>query len=129
MVIYSEPIFKKNFTSESIEKAKLNACKWINNNIACKDELHDVLCNIVKNQNSQLPSVTVTLFTFIDSDTVKERHCKICKEFHQSFFINDKYNCNECKSMAFQQRMEDCIRVKKQYYKEKLRKVLRESGE
>lgn len=124
---YAEPIMRKKFSAESFDEARKEAVKWFNKYVACKDELKDVVCSINKDEKAskgQYPTVALTLFTFIDVEDIKKRHCEICRQFHKSFFINENCNCFECKAMALNERLSETIKTKKGFYKEMLKKLL-----
>lgn len=123
MIKYSEEYFKKSFTADTMKNAYLSAIKWYATNILSKDEFADTHLQIVKNDEGKSPTVTLHLFAFLDGEQdVMEKHCECCKAMHKSFFINEETNCNICTALGFQRRLEGKIKVKKDYYKELLRK-------
>lgn len=124
MIKYSEPIMRKRFSGESLQEAKEKALEWIGEYVICKDELKDVSYTVDVDTEQQSPTIAVTLFAHLEVSEVQDRHCKICKEFHKSFFVNENCNCNACNLVAFEKRMEDTLRSKKLFYKENLRRIL-----
>lgn len=130
MIKYAEPIMRKKFVNDDLRKAKMDALKWLGKFVIGRDELRDVSYTMrCEKDHFPTATVTLTLFAFLDEGEAKERHCKICKEFHSHFFINENCNCNECKAMAFESRMSDMLRVKKAYYKENLKKIIQSEGQ
>lgn len=127
MIMYSTPLMKKKFAGETFKEARKKALQWIGKNIMCKDELSDISYSFKEEIIDQFPTVTLMLSVSLDEKTVMERHCAVCKEFHQHFYINENCNCTECKAMAYKKRMEEMIKPKKQCFKEKLKETLRQS--
>ena len=126
MIKYSKEFFKKKFSAESMKAAYMNACKWYATNVLSKDELHNVLVEFVKEKNEQFPTVTIHLSATLSEDELRERYCKICRESHSLFYMNQNYNCNRCEAKAYQTRTDDMLRVKLEYYRELLRRSVKE---
>ena len=63
-----------------------------------------------------------TMFTNLDLGEEQRNYCKMCKEFHSSFFINETYNCNECKLAAFLKKAKQKAQISKGFYREKFEK-------
>ena len=126
MLKFNENIFTKKFRGENQKDAYLKACKWLAVNVVSKDELNrNVTYNISKFEDeTQLPSVELKIQVVIEESIAKERHCEICKETHKSFFINEQFNCNECKLNSYHKRCENLINEKKLHIKELLKKSL-----
>ena len=129
MVKYSKEFFKKKFTADTMKNAYMNACKWYATNVLSKDELHNVLVEFVKEKNEQLPTVTIRLSATLNEDELRDRYCKICKESHSLFYMNQNYNCNKCETKAYQNRTDEMLRVKLEYYRELLRRSVKEDFE
>lgn len=122
-ITYSKEFFKKKFTADTMKTAYMNACKWYATNVLSKDELHNVQVGFTKNYDEQQsPTVTVSLFAVLNEEELKERHCKICREMSNLFYMHTNSNCNKCEVSAYQKRTEDMIRVKVEYYRELLLK-------
>lgn len=120
---YSEKVLSKSFTGESSKKAYLKACKWLATNIvAHADELGKFSYEIEKTgDESQLPTVTLTINAVLDENHVRERNCIICREAHSAFFLNDACNCSSCNANAYTKRLDDIISQKVKMMKEKLK--------
>lgn len=127
MIKYSEEFYSKSFTAKSMKEAYMKAVKWYSTNVLSKVEFKNVHVQFIKEDEDKFPTITIHLFAVLDNqEDVKEEHCKICKEMHHSFFINEDTHCSRCSALGFQNRMERKINIKKCYYKEMLRKRLEE---
>lgn len=122
MIVYGREFFKMKFTADSMKKAYMNACKWYATNVLSKDELHDVQVVFEKNYDEQFPTVTIRLFASLDGKELNERHCEICRETSNLFYMHTNDNCNRCASNAYQRRAESMIKNKIEYYKEIIHK-------
>lgn len=127
MIKYSREFYKKTFAADSMKSAYLLAAKWYATNVLSKAEFANVQVQFVKENKSELPTVTIHLFAVQDGENdVMAQHCQRCKEMHHSFFINEDTHCNRCSALGFQNRIEQMINIKKEYYKGMLRKQLEE---
>lgn len=129
-ITYSKEFFKKKFTADTMKNAYMNAVKWYATNVLSKDELHNVQVEFEKSQDEQqFPTVTIHLFAVLDEETLRERHCKICRETNSLFYMHTNDNCNKCEANAYQRRTDEMLRVKIEYYKELILKRVRETEE
>lgn len=125
MIKYSREFFRKSFTADNMKSAYLSACKWYSTNVLSKAEFMNVHVQFVKEDKdkTEFPTVTVRLFAVQDGEKdVLEEHCKCCKEMHHSFFINEDTNCNRCSALGFQNRLERGMNIKRDWYRELLRR-------
>lgn len=122
MIVYGKEFYKLKFTADSMKEAYLNACKWYATNVLSKDELHNVQVVFEKNKDEQLPSITIHLIASLDGKELNERHCQICRETSNLFYMHKNDNCNRCASDAYQRRAESMLQSKIEYYKEMIRK-------
>lgn len=60
------------------------------------------------------------LLTTIDMREEQEAFCKICKELHCSFYINEEYNCSRCNLKSFLRKLQHRTNISKGYYKSKI---------
>lgn len=118
-ICFTKQIAQKTFKGATTKEAYLTAVKWYASNIIARDELHEIQVEFIKGINQ----VTLKLYAVLQEQVVRENHCEICKEMHKSFFVNEATNCNSCKMLAYQKRLEQKMSVKSQYYKELLRKI------
>lgn len=124
MTKYSQEFFKKSFTAENMKSAYLMAVKWYSTNVLSKAEFVNVHVQFVKENNQESPTITIHLFAVQDGEEdVMSQHCQLCRDMHHSFFINEDTHCNRCSALGFQKRLEQKISVKKNWYKELLRKL------
>ena len=61
-----------------------------------------------------------TMFTNLDLGEEQRNFCKVCKEFHSSFFINENYNCQRCNLKTFLERAKNKSQISKGFYKHKI---------
>ena len=110
--------YEKDFVNEygDLKKAYLNSCKWVSSKVMSKN-IDKVVWKTIKSSET---TITLQLFFTLDVNDEKREHCKACKEFHKSFFINEEYN--SCKLNAFFNRMKSKENVSKGYFKEKIKK-------
>ena len=126
-ITYGKEFSKKKFTADTMKSAYIKAVKWYSTNVLSKDELHNVQVEFEKGYDEQqFPTITIHLFVVLSEEELRERHCKICKETHNLFYMNGNYNCDKCDVNAYQRRADDMIRVKIEYYKELIHKVAKE---
>jgi len=126
-ITYSKEFFKMKFTADTMKSAYLKACKWYATNVLSKAELQSVQIEFEKSQNEQQsPTVTIHLFAVLNEEELRERHCKICREFRNLFYINQEIDCNRCDTKAYQARTDDMLRSKIEFYKEIITKRVEE---
>lgn len=123
MLKFVEELLSKKFTGDNMKDAYMKAVKWYATNVLAKDELHGVCVEYEKDMH--FPTVTAHLYVVMLEEEVRQKHCQICKEFHQSFFINEGENCNKCNVSGYQRRLEQNIKIKKEFYRD----LLRQKGE
>lgn len=129
-ITYSKEFFKKKFAADTMKNAYMNAVKWYATNVLSKDELHNVQVEFEKGYDEQqFPTVTIHLFATLDEETLRERHCKICRETNSLFYMHTNNNCNKCEANAYQRRTDDMLRVKLEYYRELISKRVKETSE
>lgn len=123
MIKFSQEFYKRQFTADTMKSAYMLAAKWYATNVLSKAELMNVHVEFVKETKTQFPTITVHLYAVLDDEKeVFAQHCKCCDEMHRSFFINENNNCNRCAAKGYQNRMEQKILIKKEWYRELLRK-------
>lgn len=118
MLKYSEEFMSKKFNGTNMKDAYMKAVKWYATNVLAKNELQEVTCSYEKDKQS--PIVIIHLYVTMGEEEVRQAHCQICKEAHASFFISEETNCAWCKIKGYQNRCDQRISVKKQYYKDLL---------
>lgn len=122
MLRFSEELMSKKFIGNNMKDAYMKAVKWYASNVLVKDELlHNICVEYVKDK--QYPTVTIHLYVTLEEEEVRQNHCEICKQFHHSFFINEAENCNSCSVSGYQKRLEQKIKVKRDCYRDILRRM------
>ena len=111
-------IFSFKVTGETKKEAYLNGCKKAAKFVASKkfSNVSEKIELVPNEENTFL----FTIFTNIDLNPEKNEFCKVCKEFHSTFYINQDYNCSACKMKAFLGRAEEKAKVSKNYYRSKI---------
>ena len=126
-ITYSKEFFNIKFSADKMKDAYLKACKWYATNVLSKDELHEVQVEFEKGfDEQQYPTITIHLFVTLSEEELRERHCNICREFHSLFYINQQHNCNKCDVKAYQQRADETLNTKVNYYKERISKSIKD---
>ena len=126
MILYSESIYNKSFTGDTMKQAYLKACKWLSTNVISKVELAQQTVYKIEKSTDTVPTVTITILVEISEEEIFERHCKICQEMSKSFFINEQTDCKWCKVRAFDKRLKKVLYNKKSYAKQMLLEQLGE---
>lgn len=123
MIKYSREFFKKSFQADTMKRAYLLAVKWYSTNVLSKAEFANVHVQFIKENDGELPTVTIHLFSVLDGEKdVMAYHCECCREMHRSFFINEDTHCNRCSALGFQSRLEEKLSIKRGYYREILQR-------
>lgn len=115
-------VIEKDFINSSgdLKKAYLNGCKFVAKKMLNNKELKNKL--VYRFTKVSETTITLTVYCVLDIEKEKENNCKICKEFHKSFFINEKYNCNSCNINSFLKKISEKEMISKSFYKEKILK-------
>lgn len=67
-----------------------------------------------------------TIYTNLDLALSQKEFCKICKEIHCSFFVNEEYNCSRCNMKSFLKRVKQKSNISKGFY---LHRIKEKDGE
>ena len=84
----------------------LQAMKWLGKNVIGK--IDDVTFEIIKGENG---AIELTIYAVLDDAKLNQQRCKSCKEFHQSFFITSKNDCDRCYQKAFRADVKSTLTV------------------
>ncbi len=117
-MLMSIPITRKSFFAETSKKAYIKANKWVAINILNVEELKDSTINFIKVDEGQ---IDIVVYTTLDMADEKSKFCKICKDYHKSFFINEEYNCKRCNCITFLKKTQSRLKIRKSYKKEILK--------
>jgi hypothetical protein len=107
------------FHARTEKEAYIKGCKQLAKYMASK-KYQNLQFKIVRSQDEP-NTFQFILFTALDLGTDQREFCKICKDFHCSFYINEHYNCDRCNLKSFLNREEVKLRVSKGYYKRELK--------
>lgn len=100
--------------AENEKEAYVKGCKKLAKYMASK-KYKNLSVRIRRSESDQ----NIFLFTFYtntDLAEMKRTFCKLCKEYHSSFFVNEEYNCSRCNLNTFLSRVESKARVSKNFY-------------
>lgn len=105
------------YESETYEKAYIDGCKDI-----CKIIKNPKLSFNVEKLESERENkrIKFNIFLSVDSKDSIGEFCKVCKEYHCSFFINEEYNCSRCNLKSFVKRMNQRMNISKGFYRKKI---------
>lgn len=120
-LMYSHKFATKVFSGVSTKDAYMKAVKWYATNVISKDQIHGIQVEFVKSKTE--PKVTMVLYAALDESTVREEHCKICREVHTVFYSNTGYDCSRCTVMGYLKRLEQKANIKADYCKEVINRV------
>lgn len=102
------------FQAETEQEAYIKGCKKLAKYIASK-KYKNVSFKVerVNEQNT----FAFIMFADIDVNVEQRQYCKMCKEIHCSFFVNEEYNCSRCNLKNFLKRLQQKGNVSKAFYK------------
>lgn len=119
--IYCERVFVKDFSHAVSKQAYLKACKWLAKNVYSNVELaQDLVVNIIKKNECESPTFTVTVYVLNNESELRSDFCKKCRSLHTLFYSLRSMNCNECKAKAYHKKMDEEIANKAQFVKQVL---------
>ena len=121
-MLYTQEFGKKDFQGKTTKDAYLKANKWYAQNVLSKDELRNVQVRYEKVHDAQLPTVTVHLYASLTEAEVRNNHCNICKEMHNTFFMSSVVHCEECNLLAYQKRLDSNMDNKTSFCRMTLRR-------
>ena len=97
------------------KEAYLQGCKKAAKYIASKK--YKLISTKIERVSGEENTFQFILFTNMDLGPELSNFCKLCKEYHCSFYVNEEYNCARCNLKNFLSREEQKARVSKSYYK------------
>lgn len=107
-------------TADSEKEAYIKGCKRIAKYVASRKNYSYVSVKIDRLQSIDGRFV-FTLYTNIDLNSELHHYCKMCKEYHHSFFVNEDYNCARCNLKNFLLRAKEKAKVSKNFYEEMIK--------
>lgn len=117
---YISKLLDKEFVDTTMKSAYMKAVKWLATNVIHEDNVNRyVVYSIEKLVDKNVPTVKLTLHTRIPEEVPRERHCKICKEVHGTFYMGAD-NCETCKLKAYHRRVDDIMSKEQSILREKM---------
>lgn len=121
---YCEKVCSKQFSDISSQKAFLKASKWYYDYFFTNsDKFHDISVSYEKVKSDELITIKATIWATLEESQIMSDNCKICKEVHNLFYVNDSYNCSSCTINAYRSRLTEKIVVKCNFYKDIIRRI------
>lgn len=105
------------YSGTSYGEAYLKGCKSLS-----KILQHEQITMNVEKADEERHMVIFNIYANVDMNESQREFCKICKEFHCSFFINEEYNCARCNLKAYLKRLKEKANVSKGYFKSQIEK-------
>lgn len=115
---YVIDFLSREFGGKNYKEAYQKATRWYATNIISKGEFEDVSVSYTKVK--EYPAIVMKLFVSVDENTLTKEHCKVCREAHRLFYMND-INCQNCNVSGYQKRCKSLLSVKSSCYREKLK--------
>lgn len=106
------------FHAFSEKEAYLQGCKKLANIMASK-KYQNITTKIINLGENTFEFV---VYTMLDITEEQSHFCKMCKEMHCSFYINEEYNCSRCNYKTFLKRIREKLMISRSYYREQFRK-------
>lgn len=122
---YSMRVLRKRFEAERSKDAYLNACEWLAKNVLSKeDEVGEFMFGIKKVKEAENPTFELSLYVSLEESNLNKQMCDACKQVHTLFYVGADTDCDRCRAGVYRKRMDEGLRIKAQYMKEKLKRVL-----
>lgn len=106
-MLIGSKIGSKTFVDKNRRKAYLKGSKYMARFI----KWPGIYFNVKEVKGNELYTFVFSLYTTVDLTARKNRHCQLCKEFHNSFYINEFYNCNTCSLNSFIKREKESLNI------------------
>ena len=102
MMLVAQKIDKIKFSKDNYKDSYLRAVKFASMLISSERKL----CFRYEKDLEDKKSIYLIIMFLYDESELSSHRCKVCQEFHHSFFINDETNCNICKMRAYRKELE-----------------------
>ena len=89
-MLVAQKIDKIKFSKDNYKDSYLKAVKFASMLISSERKL----CFRYEKDLEDKKSIYLTIMFLYDESELSSHRCKVCQEFHHSFFINDETNCN-----------------------------------
>lgn len=117
-MLYSLKIKSIKFVGATKQEAYLMGCKKLAKYIASLKYITMGVEQDLEDKNTMI----FTLYASVNLGHEVSEYCKMCKEFHCSFYINEHYNCDTCNLKNCMNRTKQKVGITKLYYKHKIEK-------
>ena len=114
---YCKEFANKKFCGKNQKDAYLKAMKWYATNVLAKNKLHKAQFSVQKDGPQ---SVILHIYVTLDEDEVRSQQCDICRDMHKRLYGNNDCNCGWCNVKAYLVRLDDKLRIARDWYSEKL---------
>jgi hypothetical protein len=115
-------VWQETFEHNDSKEAYLKACKWVANNLLkIKVEVGELMWNINRIQEADLPTYKLEVFSAVDETEFKNSFCKRCQEFHKAFYLNQQFNCDNCNMTGYREQLAERLRIIKNYRQKQIR--------
>lgn len=116
-MIYGDKVARKEFKAKNHKEAYLKAVKWYASYIMSNKYTNDCLVQYIKKSSD---TIIVTVYACLGKDEIDKKHCEICKQMHNSFFISQETNCAWCNTKAYMNRITERINHKLSFVKKQI---------
>lgn len=106
-------------TASDEKEAYIKGCKQLAKYMASKKYTN--LSFKIERSTETENTFIFTVFTNLDLGPEQRNFCKMCRQFHCSFYVNEEYNCSRCNFKTFLERAEQKARISKSFYRKRLK--------
>lgn len=103
---------------DSEKEAYLKGCKKFAKYMASKK--YERISFTIERDTKRENAFIFSAFTTFNLGEEQRNFCKMCKEMHSSFFVNEEYNCSSCKLHSFFERTAQKMRISRSYYRHEM---------
>lgn len=107
------------FSGETEQEAYIKGCKELAKYMASKK--HSNISVKINRISGQKNTFEFVLLANIDASAAQSEFCKVCKEFHCSFYVNEEYNCARCNLKSYLTRLKQKANISKAYFNGKIK--------
>ena len=100
-LLVANKISEISFSCKNYKESYLKASKFVSKYIKLDKALS---FRFIKEDDFK--TIKVEIYFMYEEKELASHRCKVCKEFHHSFFINEENNCNVCRMKAYRKELE-----------------------
>jgi hypothetical protein len=132
-MLVSVKFYEIKFTGEDKGKiggkqAYMKLIEWLAKHVISKVEVgENTQYAISKVKDADYPTYRLELFCTLKESDIQAQRCEVCKEFHKAYYINQEYNCNECKMKSYVDLIKQKLSIKRSYRKERIEWLLEDN--